>query len=419
MTTAAGRRTVVGVPRAARRRIQILLLAMVWLQGAGARAADDPAIQQALARAADQHPSGGSAVRGWNAATVSRLAAWLQGKTGVATLDDIALLKAELDRPVALIISGAASMGSYQGGFLYYYLRHLTEARLLAERAGQAAGQAWISPSNQGSPLQLITGASSGSINAVISAVTSCQTPVDDPRQSLFWTTWIPVGGQELTQAIDVRPNGLLSTKPIGDSVRHMQWAWNHGSWSPNRACSVDLGLSATRIRERTVTPLDDTDLRIPRQTEQMMITMRGDRGQHPIIGRFTPRDGAPDRVLFDKLFPSVGVSNGAPTFADVTDILWASSAFSLAFPPHPLQSELRQAAHGRQGGLHRRWRVRQPARGAGRAHAALAARRSGRTQIEHALHRAGSRHHVVAPEQAAAGPDAAALRRHLVAVRG
>ena len=147
-----------------------------------AHAADDPAIRQVLDRAANQHPTAGSAVRArpWNADHGRRLAAWMQGKTGVATPDDVALLTEELRRPVALIISGAASLGSYQGGFLYYYLRQLTEARRLAERTAAAAGEQWFAP-GEGSPLQLITGASSGSINAVIAALTSCQTPVSRP----------------------------------------------------------------------------------------------------------------------------------------------------------------------------------------------------------------------------------------------
>ncbi len=338
MTPRSGRRTVAVVSRAHRRRILVLFVAILSSVGTRAGAADDPAIRQVLERAADQHPTGGSAARArpWNAATVSRLGAWLQGKTGVATSDDVALLTEELRRPVALIISGAASLGSYQGGFLYYYLRQLTDARRLAERAAAAAGQQWFAP-DQGSPLQLITGASSGSINAVIAALTSCQTPVHDPRHSLFWTTWIPVGGAELTAATEVRPDGLLSTLPIREAVARMQDAWNLGSWSADQTCAVDLGLSATRTRARTVMPLEDPNLQLPRQTEQMMITLRGGRGEMPQIGRFAPQPGALDEALFVKLFPRVGVPGSAPTFADVTDILWASSAFSFAFPPHPL----------------------------------------------------------------------------------
>jgi predicted acylesterase/phospholipase RssA len=312
---------------------------MVWLVGARAHAADDPAIRQVLDRAANQHPTAGSAVRTgpWNADTVRRLAAWLQGNTGAATPADLALMTEELRRPVALIISGAASLGSYQGGFLYYYLRQLTQARRLAERTAAATGEQWFAP-GEGSPLQLITGASSGSINAVIAALTSCQTPVSDPRQSLFWTTWIPVGGAELTSAVEVQPDGLLSTRPIREAVERMQAAWNSGAWSPDQTCSVDLGLSATRTRSRTVTPLDDPNLQIPRQSEQMMITLRGGRGQMPAIGRFVPQPGSLDEALFLKLFPRVGALSGPPTFADVTDILWASSAFSFAFPPHLLR---------------------------------------------------------------------------------
>ncbi len=116
-----------------------------------------------------------------------------------------------------------------------------------------------------------------------------------------------------------------------------MQDAWSLGSWSAEQTCAVDLGLSATRTRARTVTPLDDPNLELPRQNEQMMITLRGGRGETPKIGRFAPQPGAPDEDLFRKLFPRVGGPDGAPTFADVTNILWASSAFSFAFPPHQL----------------------------------------------------------------------------------
>ena len=128
-----------------------------------------------------------------------------------------------------------------------------------------------------------------------------------------------------------------------------MQAAWNSGTWSPDQTCSVDLGLSATRTRSRTVTPLDDPNLQIPRQSEQMMITLRGGRGQMPAIGRFVPQPGSLDEALFLKLFPRVGALSGPPTFADVTDILWASSAFSFAFPPHLLRLTAGDFARGRR----------------------------------------------------------------------
>ena len=322
-----------------RRRIACLVVLSV-LPAAGSRAAraEDAIVQRVLDRAADhEHPVQSSAApgRAWDAATVRRLAAWRLGKAGVATADDFALLTEELRRPVALIVSGAASLGSYQGGFLYYYLRHLTGARRMAEGAGATtAGPPWFA-ADQGSPLRLITGASSGSINAFITAVSSCQVPVRDPRNSLFWRTWIPVGGTALTASAEVRPDGLFSVQPIRESVDRMQEAWNSGPWADDQTCSVDVGLSATRTRARLIAPLDHTNLRLPRQTEQLMFTMRGARGQTPAIQDFVPKAGAPDEALFHKLFPRIGPPERPLAVGDITNVLWASSAFSFAFPPH------------------------------------------------------------------------------------
>ena len=342
-------------------------LLVIWAtQGAGSRAVraharGDATLQSALERQADQpHPGQAALTAGapgttttppppaWTAETVRRLAAWARGSRDAASAGEVALLTQELRRPVALIISGAASLGSYQGGFLYYYLRHLMGARRLAEHAeaaarAPAAGAAettavppWFD-TGEGSPLRLVTGASSGSINAFIAAMASCQVPVRHPRDSLFFRTWIPVGGAALTASAEVQPDGLFSTRPIRESVGRVQEAWNQGSWAPDRTCAVDVGLSATRTRSRAVAPLEGTNLSLPRQTEQLMFTLRGATGQPPVIQDFVPRAQAPDEALFRKLFPRIGPSDRPLAVADITNILWASSAFSFAFPPHHL----------------------------------------------------------------------------------
>jgi predicted acylesterase/phospholipase RssA len=327
-------------------------------------AAPAPAARAALRNVADKH--GASPIlrkQRWNAATVERLADWYnrgahepaadaRTKDAVALRDALALLRDELERPVSVSVSGAVSLGSYQGGYLYYYLRVLAEARKLGVHVGARVGQ--------GGPLSLVTGASSGSINAFIAAVASCQEPIDEPRESLFFKTWFPVSAQELDpvsaerlneklkkegkpeKKIDTLPSGLLSLTPINEAVDRVRLAWQSGEWS-HAPCDVDVGLSATRMAARLVEPFEESELRLPRQTEKIMFRMHGEDGRVPEVAPFVLAPGDPkepfhdDRVpLLDKLFRQLGGESG-PTFDDVTSLLRASSAFSFAFPPHDL----------------------------------------------------------------------------------
>ncbi|HVU53082.1 MAG TPA: patatin-like phospholipase family protein [Polyangia bacterium] len=306
--------------------------------------------QVVLAKLADQH--GASPVlrkRKWDAATVARLKAWVGARApremDARTSDDVALLRDELARPVSVSVSGAVSLGSYQGGYLYYYLRALAEEHKLAPRVGAKVAA--------GSPLGLVTGASSGSITAVIAAIASCQEPVLEPRQSLFFRTWFPVSAEELNPVRAARlyekkkldkkvvtyPGGLLSLTPIDDAVKRVEDAWNGGAWSAE-PCDVDVGLSTTRMRQRLVEPLGE--LSLPKQSEKIMFRLHGPgRGKIPGLANFVVEAGDPDVPLHDdrlplleKVFRRLGPD---PTIGDVTGLLRASSAFSFAFPPHRL----------------------------------------------------------------------------------
>jgi predicted acylesterase/phospholipase RssA len=312
--------------------------------GTPARGASEAVEQSALAQAADRHVPAAATLRArtWNAENVRHLARWASGDLAAASPDEITMLRDELRQPISLSVAGAVSLGSYQGGFLYYLLAALKAARKLGERSGRALHETWV-PAEQGSPLSLITGASSGSINAFIAAIASCQVPVPDPRQSLFWRVWFPVGGDALLAKADVRPNGLLSVRPIGDAVKVVEQAWSSKAWDPQERCAVDVGLSATRMRARYVAPLDDVDLQLPVQAEKLMFRMRGAAGQRPQLTPFVPpaqdgRDG-----LLRKLFRQIGRPGQPLDLVDVTEALRASSAFSLAFPPRWLQLSSRE----------------------------------------------------------------------------
>jgi patatin-like phospholipase len=322
-----------------------VVLGVSALGAAGARGADpSPAARQALVKIANEHAAGSAILRDqkWDAATVERLAGWVRGERTAADAD-VALLRAELTRPISLSVSGAVSLGSYQGGFLYYYLRALAESPRLAQRLEAKAGGPWTPAPGPGSALGLVTGASSGSINAFIAAITSCQDPVLAPRESLFWKTWFPVGGDALRSSLGVSADGLLSIAPIDGAVARVKDAWQNGAWSRAQPCAVDVGLSATRLHARTVDPLDGVELHLPLQTEKLMFRMRGAPGAAPELTPFAPQADPTQPLydarapLLDKLFRQPGAKTG-PTFDDVTALLRASSAFSFAFPPHALE---------------------------------------------------------------------------------
>jgi hypothetical protein len=327
-------------------RFSVGLILAVAAGRASRAHAEDALERRTLDQAADHHAQMGAVLRErtWNADTVRRLKLWAQGQRAAATPADVVLLRDEIARPVALSVSGAVSLGSYQGGFLYYYLRALTATRELARRSEQELGTTWLPP-EQGSPLSLVTGASSGSINAFIAALASCQPPVRAPRASLFWNVWLPVGGKALTSDVRVRPDGLLSLTPIDGAVTIVDDAWK-GPWS-SAPCAVDVGLNTTRMRARRVKPLEGINLELPFQTEKLMFRLRGPGSAQPALSPFSWPPGDARDALYRKLFRKIGPPDRPLGFHDVTDVLRASSAFSFAFPPQWLHLTARDAKPG------------------------------------------------------------------------
>jgi hypothetical protein len=306
--------------------------ALFGVFAAGAARATAPTADEraALDVVANTHPAKGAVVRdqAWNAQTVKHLAAWVRGDAKAASAAEIALLNEELSRPLALSVSGAVSLGNYQGGFLYYLNAAFAELRALDERAAARGGGAWT-PAEGSSPLGLVTGASSGSINAFVAAVASCQEPEPAPRKSLFWKVWVPVGGEQLTAPDDVTRDGLLSIRPIETAAKAIRKAWGEGPWR-KRPCLVDVGLSATRVRSRQVQPLDGVNLALPVQNEKLVFSLNVDGNGTPKLEPLEPPADDPRAGLLRKLLRrpksyDIDVVNGA---------LAASSAFSFAFPP-------------------------------------------------------------------------------------
>jgi patatin-like phospholipase len=255
----------------------------------------------------------------------------------------------------ALVVSGGVSLGSYQGGFLHYYTEFLkAHGDFVRESLRRADPTAAVEiPTG----VTVAAGASAGSINAFISLLVSCRDAVADPRRSLFWNAWIPVGADRLVNLEAMTPNAVLSDEPIDTVIGAMRDLWTRHSelagWT--RSCGGILGVSATRMRARSVdfgdgaTPSANatpSSIQLSRQTEKFVIELRGQPGAAPKFFAYRPKALKPAEPPPDELYPTLGVAQPQdPTdlgtiqndVGDVMSMLKASSAYPLAFPPQDL----------------------------------------------------------------------------------
>lgn len=216
-----------------------------------------------------------------------------------------------IDRPaaVSLTVSGGVSLGAYEAGFLSYFAarQHRDPARL-----------------------RLLTGASAGSLNALIELLAACGTEAPArPIGSLFWSTWIPVGLEALAER-PAAPLGALSRRALARGAEGIEAAWARGL---DPACDVVLGVSVTRVEPRLVRSAGGS-LVLPRMEEKFAVRIQGrGPGRPPRATNYPlPAGRWPGPLL-------VTDPQGEIAFAELRDLVLASMAFPVAFPPMPIRA--------------------------------------------------------------------------------
>jgi hypothetical protein len=239
--------------------------------------------------------------------------------------------------PLALTISGGVSLGAYEAGLswaLVHYLRQIQK-------------EASSNPSLRHPELVAVTGASAGSINALLVALSWCakESPSEDIDHNLFLSTWLPVGfdtllppSQENTSSEGgySPSDGLLTRGAFRSAIGAIEQRLE-STGGYRFPCEIPLGITVTRAVPETV---EEAGLRTPRQRFSLpwMLDI-GPEGRPVIRNDFLAGEGARHALMY--LTPSRGIDPGVRPAepgklqpSNLLSAIEASSAFPFAFGP-------------------------------------------------------------------------------------
>ncbi|MFL5353247.1 patatin-like phospholipase family protein [Archangium sp.] len=256
--------------------------------------------------------------------------------------------------PPALVVSGGVSLGSYQAGFLYYYTLFLHDrARVLRaippEHRTALMALGLELPEDPPSGFTIVTGASAGSVNALLSAYTGCREPERTPGKSLFFQTWNTLALESLLEPGSVGLDHAFSSKPITQAMERLKNLDADG-W---RHCRFSLGATTTRLQSREIDlsqaanlhPRTGEPLRLARYTEKFLLTAQGEPGKAPAFCAFPGCDGQPPSGAF---YPRLAQPEGSSIPLDnVFNMVAASGAFPTAFEPRVIPHRYFDSAKG------------------------------------------------------------------------
>jgi predicted acylesterase/phospholipase RssA len=214
------------------------------------------------------------------------------------------------DIPVSITISGGVSLGAYEAGYLYY--------SLAAQRANPGSFRTVIA-----------TGASAGSVNALLTLRASCAGASLDPRQSLFHRVWIPMGLNQLFRPESTSPVAAFSQQSFQEVGAMVEEDLARGL---PEDCDVVLGVVASRLSPRVIEAADGR-LKVPVTEEHFVVRIRGrGEGRPPLVTNYVD----PDTLDEQALLPEAG--DGSVPFPALLDAVIASTSFPVAFPPRPVK---------------------------------------------------------------------------------
>lgn len=220
--------------------------------------------------------------------------------------------------PLSLTISGGASLGAHEAGYLYY----LTEALKLNPNRFN---------------LVMATGASAGSINALLSIIESCRPSPKTPRDSLFYQSWTDLGLDDLFIPTETTSLGAFSRRAFQRVVARIRKAFDGGLYE---TCDAVLAVTVTRVQPVQV-PVKPGVLSLPRTEEKFVVRIQGQGlGKPPKASNYVD-------ASFTIPQPMLPFDDGGSDFPPISQLAIASAAFPLAFAPVKLAHCTTQPGRG------------------------------------------------------------------------
>ncbi len=214
-------------------------------------------------------------------------------------------------KALALTTSGGVSLGSYQSGILYF-------SNQIVKTVGKHE-------------LKLVTGASAGGINSLLTILDQCSLEDQAPQENIFWRSWIPLGIKTLYIKEKVGKYNLFSRDQVELILDLMEKEWRNGL---KKDCEVVLSISVTREHKYDL-PIVER-LSVPRLAETFMIKIKGQgQGKAPFVENYP----FPNENRIRLLLPfQYGVEDEVKkNFSIIRKLLSATAAFPLAFAPVPI----------------------------------------------------------------------------------
>ena len=212
---------------------------------------------------------------------------------------------------LSMVISGGVSLGAYEAGYNWAMIKMLSNIK---------------HESNVVSPkLRSVTGASAGSINALLTAMYWCQKPEFTEKNSvednLFYSTWVELGLNELIiKGRDPQNKStLFSRRALKESANSILEHLKQPIYE--QGCEVPLGFSVTKATPIT-TEFQNSGIKIQNQHFSIPFTIKEVDNKMKIFNRKMPK--STDYYIS---IPDIEKDNGR-----IIDVLFASSAFPGAF---------------------------------------------------------------------------------------
>ncbi|MCH9740585.1 MAG: patatin-like phospholipase family protein [Epsilonproteobacteria bacterium] len=212
---------------------------------------------------------------------------------------------------LSMVISGGVSLGAYEAGYNWAMVKMLTNVKNHSQL---------VDPH-----LRSVTGASAGSINALLTAMYWCQRDDIGDQNSidnnLFYNTWVELGLNDLIiQGRDPHNKSTLFTRDTlklkaDEILKHL----NKPIYQ--QGCEVPLGFSVTKATP-IITEFQKTGIQIKNQHFSIPFTLKEKDNRLTILNKTMPKS-----TDYHIAIPSI-----ENNISKVINVLFASSAFPGAF---------------------------------------------------------------------------------------